>query len=226
VPSGVAGLTDHVLPYLLPVPDTGTFEQTVARAVAVDQPPPASSAVTATNLGALGALGTQNFFSPGTRHRVVVVITDAESRPFDEGATARALARAPGVTPVFIRVGSTAESVFDGGTRETGYHPDPAAAVALNGLAQAADGKVFGEGHLGAAAHAIRSALGPGPVRSEGIAITTRALAPYLALAALIPLLFLVAGGLLAGRRVAGRGTSTRAATAAASSRAAQPAQS
>src|SRR5262249_32958925 len=83
VPSGVATLNDRVLPDLLPVPDRDSFEQTVRQAVAVDNPPPETSAVTATTLGALGALGTQSFFAPFARHRVVIVLTDGESRTFD-----------------------------------------------------------------------------------------------------------------------------------------------
>jgi hypothetical protein len=88
VPSGVATLTDRVLPNLLPVSDRDSFDQTVRQAVQVDNPPPESDGVTATTLAALGALGAQSFYSPSTRHRIAIVLTDGESRPFDAGRTA------------------------------------------------------------------------------------------------------------------------------------------
>ena len=156
VPSGVATLTDRVVPNLLPVPEADVFEQTVRRAVRVDNPPPAADSVTATDLGALGA--TPSFFAPSARKRIAVVFTDGESSPFDVAETARALANAPGVTPVFVRVSSPGEGVFDAdGQRETAYHPDATSGAALAELAQAAGGRTFGERDLGAAASAIRA---------------------------------------------------------------------
>ncbi len=196
IPSGVATLTDHVLPDLMPVADRSMFVQTVRQAVQVDQPPPATDAVTATNLGALGALGTQQFFAPAARRRVAIVLTDGESRPFDIRQTARALAHAPGVTPIFVQIGSPDEAIFDpGGKPESAYHPDPSSGQTLADLAQAANGKTFRENRLGAAAHAVRAALGAGPTRPEGLEVSTRALAPYVALAALVPLLLLIGEG-------------------------------
>ena len=76
-------------------PIAAVFEQTVRQAVQVGEPPPAGDAVTATNLGALGALGTQSFFPPSAtqagrdrahRRRVAAV------RPTYDGASARACA--------------------------------------------------------------------------------------------------------------------------------------
>jgi hypothetical protein len=193
VPSGVATLTDRVLPQLLPVPERDSFEQTVRQAVQIDNPPPESDAVTATALGALGALGTQSFFSPGPRHRIAIVLTDGESRPFDAGATAQALR---GVTPIFIRVGSTSEQVFDaGGHPEPAYHPEASSSEELAALAEATRTQAFGEGDLGAAVRAVRVSLGRGPTQREGLTVSTRALAPYAALAALVPLLLLLAEG-------------------------------
>jgi hypothetical protein len=222
VPSGVAALTDRVLPYLMPVGNAGIFEQTVNRAVAVGQPPPATNSVTATNLGSLGALGTQSFFSPGVKHRIAIVLTDGESRPFDQHQTAQALGR---VTPIFIRIGGSDESVYaSNGQAESGYHPDPSAGLTLGSLAQAAGGRTFAEGQLGAAARAVRSALGQGPVHAEGLTVSTRPLGPYLALGALAPLLALVGGFAFALR--AGRGTREREGTTALPSRSASPARS
>jgi hypothetical protein len=194
VPSGVATLTDRVLPDLLPNAGNDVFERTVRRAVRGDNPPPQTETETATSLGALGVLGTQNFFSPSARRRLVVVFTDGESRPYDVPATARALRRAPGVKTVFVHVWSPGEAVFGpDGRPEQGYHPDAASRTALSALAEAAGGTVVGEGSTARAAALARDALGVGPTREQGLAARTRTLAPWLALAALLPLLLMFA---------------------------------
>jgi hypothetical protein len=199
IPAGVATLSDNVLPDLFPVPNRGVFDQTVREAARVGNPPPSTSAVQATSLGALGALGTQSFFPPTVKRRVAIVLTDGESRPFDLGQVARQLGSGPGVTPIFVHVWGGDERVFGpGGQPETAYHPDPSSAASLASIAQATGGKVFGENQLGDAASAVRAALGRGPTRPEGLAASTTALGPYFALAALLPLAFLFANGGLA----------------------------
>ncbi len=198
IPSGIATMTDRVLPDLLPVSSRSVFDQTIREAVAVDQPPPSSGEVTATTLESLGALGTQSFFAPSARHRVAIVLTDGESRPFDVRATARALAHAPGVTPIFVQIAAPGEDVFGAdGKPEAAYHPDGSGAVALAGLARAANGSSFGAGDLDRAVAAVRTALGHGPTQAEGVVFSTTALAPWAALAALVPLVVLVWGGRL-----------------------------
>ncbi len=194
VPSGIATLTDRALPDLFPTSDAAQFALTMNRAVGIEQPPPTISAVVATNIGAVGALGSQNFFAPPPtgRRRLVVLLTDGESRGFDPGPVGQALARAPGVHLVVVRVGSTGESVWDGKRREQGYHDDPSAGDRLASLASAADGKVFSEGSVGAATSAVRAALGSGPTVVRGHTAKTRTLAPYVALLALLPLLLVL----------------------------------
>ena len=109
-----------------------------------DNPPPATDSVTATNLGALGALGTQSFYSPTAKHRVAIVLTDGESRPFDVRQTARALGQSPGVTPIFVHISSPGEAVYDStGRIESAYHSDPSSGQTLASLAQAAGGSTF-----------------------------------------------------------------------------------
>jgi hypothetical protein len=164
------------------------------RAVAIEQPPPTIDAVVATNLKAVGSLGTQNFFAPPPtgRKRVVVLLTDGESRGFDPGPVGRALAAGPGVHLVIVHVGSSRDSVWDGSTREGGFHADPSSGDRLESLASAADGKVFGEGSTGAATRAVRAAVGTGPTVVRGHTVKTRTLAPYVALLALVPLLLVL----------------------------------
>jgi len=176
----------------------------VREAVGINSPPPQSTAPTITSLGALGALGTQDFFAPAARHRLVIVFTDGETRPFDVQATARALGRSPGVKTIFVHVWSADETVFgSNGQPEHGYHPDPGSGQALSTLAQATGGSSIGEGALGSAARLARAALGSGPTTMEGLTLRTRPLAPWLALASLLPLFVRLGGPPL--RRLAGR---------------------
>ena len=191
VPSGVATLTDRVLPDLLPSPDPAVFDQTVQHAVAIEQPPPANQNVVATTLGALGAVGTQNYFPASAKRRLVVVLTDGESRPFDARQVARALGRD---RLVLVHVSAAGESVYDGSQPEPGYRENPTSADELASLAAAARGKVLGERAISSAIRAERSAIGTGPTVVSGTTKRVRTLAPYVVLLALPLLLFLVAG--------------------------------
>lgn len=192
VPSGVATLTDRVLPNLLPNPDPEVFDDTVERAVAVGQPPPQETDVTATTLAALGALGAANFFPATATRRLVVVLTDGESRPFDTRQVARALATGPGIHLVLVHVWAPGEAVYDQDRLEQGYHEAPASGELLDSLAEAAGGAAFGERSLGAAIRAAKADLGTGPTIVQGRDLQTRTLAPYVVLLALLPLLVLI----------------------------------
>jgi hypothetical protein len=188
VPSGVATLSDRVLPNLLPNPDPSVFAQTVGQAVSIEQPPPASAGVLATSLDALGATATQNFFSPSARKRLVVVLTDGESAPFDARRVARELGSGPGVSLILVRVARSNESVYTDGKPEGGYRPDPTAVQALSSLAASTGGTLTGESSIRRAVAAARARLGSGPVVAAERRARTRTLAPFIILAALIPL--------------------------------------
>jgi hypothetical protein len=192
VPSGVATMTDRVLPSLLPSPDVAAFDQTVEHAVTIDAPPPGEQSVVATSLAALGALGTQNYFPAQAKKRLVVVLTDGESRPFDPRRVAGQLATSPGVRVVLVHVWKTGEAIYSSGRPEAGYHEDPASGAVLASLAAAAGGSAFREDHVAAAARAERAALGAGPTMREGKTERTHTLAPWLALAALLPLVLVL----------------------------------
>jgi hypothetical protein len=186
VASGVATLTDRVLPDLLPVADVPSFDATVRRTVGIEKPPPRTVAARATTYAALGAIPSAGFFDPSARRRVVVLLTDGESAPFDAGAVAASLRGASLVTVRFWRAD---ESIAG----EPAYQPDPASSASLAALAAAAGGRVYGEGQAGAAGAAIRRQLGTGP--TARVAARTRRetpLGPLLVLAALAPLALLL----------------------------------
>jgi hypothetical protein len=188
VPVGLAGMTDRALPLLFPSIDPDTFDQTARRALASESPPPRDVNGVATTLGALADAARGNLFLPTDERRVLVLLTDGESRPFDEGEVARAL-RSAHIDLVVMRVGSGDDRVFrEGGTPELLYRPDPRANETLRLLADAAGGTAVPEGDASAAVRATRAALGEGPTRSIGGERRLVLLAPWLALLALAPL--------------------------------------
>jgi VWA domain-containing protein len=188
VPTGVASMTDRVLPHLFPSPDRDPFVETVRRAVAPESPPPRETAPTATTLAALGEFARGNVFGGAAPRRALVVLTDGESRPFAESAVARALA-AEDIRLVLVHVWDNDEAVYAGGREpERLYRPDPASRPTLERLAGATGGRVFAEDELQAAGAAAVRALGRGPTARRGRETRTTPLAPYVALAALLPL--------------------------------------
>jgi hypothetical protein len=191
VESGVATLTDRVLPDLLPVADLPSFDATVQRSVGIEEPPPSSVSVRATTFTALEAIPDGGFFATTAKRRAIVLLTDGESNPFDPGAIGRSLAR---TDLVVVRFWSADESVFEpSGKPEPAYRPDPAAPAALDALARATGGRAYGEGDLGAAAARLRGLVETGPTAAVvGRTQRETALAPFVALAALAPLVLFV----------------------------------
>jgi hypothetical protein len=191
VPTGVASLTDRVLPHLFPTPDRDVFAETVQRALTPERPAPAEPNVRATTLAALAAVPAANVFSASAQRRLLVVLSDGESRPFDATAVGRALTSArTGV--VLVRIGDTSERVFNDGKPEPGYVPDPLAPELVEALASSAGGSALEEGDAGDAARAARDFLGSGPTTEGGRGERLLALAPFLALLSLLPLAFLI----------------------------------
>jgi hypothetical protein len=192
---GVGTLTDRVLPHLFPSSDEEAFGLTVERTLGIERPPPRENlSINATTLDALAALGTRNFFSRGTGHRLAVVLTDGESRAVNEISIAARLRRPPAVETVFVHVWDDGERVFSQGVAEPEYRPDTTSRDRLERLADANDGAVYSEGELGAVVAASRELLGDAPSVAEASRRERRPLGPYLTLAAFLPL------GLLLGR--------------------------
>jgi hypothetical protein len=189
VPSGVATLTDRVLPNLLPVPDAAAFDATVEQTVAINEPPPRELNVRATNFEALAAVPRSGYFEPSATHRVVVLLTDGESGFFDAAAVGRALAAAPRTAFLAVQFWRSGEAIYNAsGKADPNYRPDAASRTQLATLAAATHGQVFAEGETGRAATALRSLLGRGPTRSVGRTQSRHPLAPYVAVLALLPL--------------------------------------
>jgi hypothetical protein len=190
---GVGTLTDRVLPNLLPSPSEESFDATVREAIGIEQPPPATVSRTATTLAALAQVPGSGTFVPSARKRVLVVLTDGESRPFDPGAVATALGRKPGTALVLVHVWGGRESIYGAdGAPETAYRPDPASGAALASLADAAGGRVLPGGRNRQVLDAVRKALGSGPTARVGLERRTHPLGRYVAFGTLLPLAFVL----------------------------------
>jgi von Willebrand factor type A domain len=193
VPVGVSSFTDRTLPHLFPVADEQLFRATVDQAVDIERPPPIALLRTGvTTLAALSAIATRGYFSPHAQNRVLVAFTDGETRPFDPESVGAVLRRGRGIRAFFVHVWNERERVYTNGRPEADYRPDPASREQLDRLATAVRGSSFGENEVSAVASAVRSALGTGPTVSEIESRTQLSLGPYLVLAAVFPVGFLL----------------------------------
>ena len=187
VPTGVASFTDRMLPNLLPTSDAAVFAATVDRSVGIERPPPGGDALTVTTFGAVAAPVRDGYFTPGRRRRVLVILTDAESRDFD-AARLSALRDAPGLETVLVRIGSDREHVYGAdGLPEADFRPDPTAQI-VKRFVEATGARAFGEGDLAGAESAVREDAGRGARVRAGSESTSTDVAPYLVLVAFLPL--------------------------------------
>ncbi len=193
---GIASVTDRTLPHLFPSADAEVFRATLEKSIGVERPPPVHSLSTrVTSLESLSAVATQGFFSPETRRRALVVVTDGESIPATRARLGPLFRRPPGISTVFVHVWGRDERVFRGRTPEPAYRADPGARESLERLAAEVGGEVFAEDELVAVASSVPRLLGSGPSVVRGERRRDIPLAPYLAGAAFLPL------GLLLWRR-------------------------
>lgn len=185
---GVASTTDRILPHLFPTADADIFRTTLYRSIDIEQPPPRSQySVNATSFDTLTDVATRRFFAPAAKRRVLVVLTDGESTPITAARIGRVFARPPAIRPVFVHIWGPNEEVYGASGPEPQYDSDPTSRAILEALAVATDGAVYEEGQIGAAARRTRDFLGSGPTKAEGIRDARNGMAPFLVLAALLP---------------------------------------
>ena len=192
IPVGLVSLTDRVLPHLLPTVNRTAFATTVVRTMGVNRPPPLQrSNRVASTFDALRGLPTRNFFAPQANKRVVVLLTDGESRVFNPRRMQAAFRTRAHL--LAIRFWKPGERVFRAdGAPEPQYRADPASAQNVQTLAQAAGGRAFEEDELDAVADEVRRFVGKGEATPVGEDSSRTSLAPYLFLGAFVPLGFLL----------------------------------
>ena len=187
---GVASMTDRVLPHLFPTLDEDVYAATVDHSIGIERPPPSERKRNATDLRALARLGPQGFFPATPERRIVVVLSDFETDAFSAKKLGMSLRRQR-VEPIFVHVWDGRERIW-GGLGDAGYRPDPGSEQVVRRLADAASGSAFAERDLAAAGAELRSLLGEGASRPLWRESSRTELAPWLALAAVLPLGFVL----------------------------------
>jgi hypothetical protein len=192
IPAGVASMTDRVVPLLFPTTNEEVFTATLEQALGVNRPPPRGWDDVGTLYESLDTLSGNNFFTPGTRHRLVVLFTDGETRPYYVPTLREALARGPKMRFEVVRFWDPDERVWNGETPERSYRPDRNSARMIAQLARITGASTFEERDLGRAIATGRQLLGTGPLAARGEVLEVISLARWFALAALVPLAFLL----------------------------------
>jgi Mg-chelatase subunit ChlD len=187
VPAGLAQMTNWTLPHLFPTSDASTFRSTLSRSIFAGGPSH-GGAVLATDLSALGAFAREHFFTPGVPKRLLVVLTDGETRKVSPRLAV--LDRA-GIRTLFVRVWGAGEEIFRPSGAEPQYRPDPTSEQTLAEVAALVDGAVFDEDDVDGVVERARLELGEGPTRPREQR-DLLALMPYTMLAAFAPLAFLI----------------------------------
>ena len=189
VPSGVATMTDRVLPNIFPTGDEQFFTAALAETVGVERPPPKGFEDRATTFASLDTLAGDNFFSDGIKHRLVVLLTDGETSPYFAGDLRESVRPPPRTNFVIVRVG--------GPTAHLSTRSSTAATVPIQVRPETASPLAwwrrcsYNAGQA-AATQTAKRLLGTGPLAGVGHGLRAIALAPWLALASLLPLLWLL----------------------------------
>jgi hypothetical protein len=191
VPVGIVSMTDRVLPHLFPSSNHASFDAVLRYSIGVDKP--ASDQANnrrATNLGATRFFAKGNFYR-GSRRRVLVLFTDAETKRYDVDELTGDFSGS-GIRSILVRFWDERERVYGPNGVEAEYVPDPASAANAEQYAQAVKGETFDESELPAVTEAIRSKLGSGTSVSLVKTVDIQPLGPFVLIAALLPLSFLL----------------------------------
>lgn len=191
VPIGLAGMTDRVLPYVMPTTDPALFARTLAQSVGIDEPLPSQDyrRGRATNLQSLVPVLNANFFSLGAKRKLVVVFTDGEA-PAELGLLGLGIDRK--ISPVFVHISAPGERIYHRGVPDPHYTTDATSGRVLARAAQVTGGVVFDASQFGKIASASRGIVGRGPETGHVSAYARIALAPWVALGGIFPLGFLL----------------------------------
>jgi len=190
VRSGIISMTDRVLPHVLPTTDRRVFEATLRRSIGVELPPPAFTYSTyATSYEVLAGIPQRRFYAPTAKKRILVVLTDGESRPFGD-TLGNAFPGKPPIETVFVRFWDAGERIYPTGAAEGGYVPDKNSERTIERAASLMGGRVFSEDEISAAGDAVAELVGEGTTTNRLIPGARLALMPWVTLAAFLPLGF------------------------------------
>jgi hypothetical protein len=195
---GLAVMTSRVLPLLPPTVDENTFAVVDRDSVRPNTPKPLrwelASGNMSTSFANLKSVPELNFYGKSKR-KLLVVISDMETGNFDQDLLTTAFA-SHHVGLVLVRAGSADDRVWVDERADPSYRPQRSAAGKVGRLAAAsAGGRLFTTDDTHAAAKRLRLLAGTGP--SSAGDLKNRhymLLSPYLLLAALPLLVYLLAG--------------------------------
>jgi von Willebrand factor type A domain len=192
VPMGIISLTDRVLPHAFPTTDRRVFVATIQEALDIDRPGSSIGGTLATSLEALGAVPENLYFAPRAKKRLLVVFTDGESLPL-QGGLEQAFGQAmPPIETVLVHLWGAEERIYAAGIAEGGYRPQPGSKATLDRVASLIGGRVVSEDDAGGLSAAAREVVGEGETRERELEGERIALMPYVTLAAILPLGFLL----------------------------------
>jgi hypothetical protein len=191
VPAGVISLTDRVLPHAFPTTDRRVFVSTVEESVDIDRPGSGIGGTLASTLEALINVPKLSYFSPKAQNRLLVVLTDGESLPL-EGGLEQAFRKPPRIETIFVQFWDENERIYETGVAEGGYRPQRGAEATLNKVASLVGGRVFSEDEADDVSAAARGILGEGETHQRELEGERLALMPWVTLAAVLPLGFLL----------------------------------
>jgi hypothetical protein len=191
VPVGIASMTDRVLPHLFPSSNRSSFDAVLQYSIGVDKPESdQANNRRATDLGATRFFAEGNYFRD-SRRRVLVLFTDAETKRYDLGEVTGAFSTSR-VRTILLRFWGARERVYGPDGVEAEYVPDPSSAENAQKYAQAVKGETFDERELPAVTESIRSKLGTATSVSQVKTVDIQPLGPFILIAALLPLSFLL----------------------------------
>jgi hypothetical protein len=192
IPVGLASMTDRLLPHAFPTTNRRVVDETLDKTLSIESPGPSSYFSTrATALDTLADAPELNYFPGSAKKRVLVVLTDGETRPVTEDL-AGAFAKKPKIEVLFVHLWDENERVYLAGVTEIGYSPDATSETELAAVAEAVDGEVLGEAQAGELSGRIRELVGDGPTATREHEGERRALMPWITLLALLPLAYVL----------------------------------
>jgi hypothetical protein len=193
IPVGIATMTDRVLPNLMPTTNVGVALRTVDQSVQINQPPPSLLYHgRATTLEALVPIEEDHLFPPGIKHPILVVFTDGEEQPLPPFTDYASLAQQVTTPPLFVHVWAPTERIYRYGRINPNYVPDPSSTRVLTDFARLSSGKMLREGDVNGLLGAIHAEAGSKPATTRLLGYARIALAPWVLLAGVIPLGFLL----------------------------------
>jgi hypothetical protein len=193
VPTGVATLTNRMMPLLFPTGDERGVSAVLANSVRIMQPQPARlTAPRATQLGALTLAADRSYYNPEAKRRALVVFSDLDTDYFSLEATLKLL-RDHDIEPFVVRVAAAGEQIFDEKGRVLAYRPTSTVSVAQ---LKRAGWHAFQENEAQRVVSEVKTYLGTGTMRGNGLIQSQRNVAMYVALLALLLVAALTVPGL------------------------------